>query len=94
MAGIAAHDVGGVQPLGLIFLPCRIDILDPEIELEGISGCDIAFRLGQLKARAIAQLDDREIFPSRIRARADPFEECDGPGKIGDRQAQMRQRDG
>ena len=94
MPRIAAYDFCGVQPFGVILLPCRVNILDLEIELESISGGDILFRLRQLKARAITQFDDREIFPSRIRARTDRFEECDGLGKIGDGQPQMRQRNG
>jgi len=94
MAGIAADDFRGVQPLGVIILPCRVDILDPEIELESVSGGDLLFRLGQLKARAVTQFDHREIFPMDIRAPTDRFEECDGPRKIGDGQPQMRQSNG
>ena len=75
MPGIAADDFRGVQPFGVILPPCRVDILDLEIELERISGGDIPFGLDQLKARAVTQFDDREIFPPHVRACTDRFEE-------------------
>ena len=94
MPRIAAYDFCGVQPFGVTLLPCRGNILDLEIELESISGGNILFRLHELKARAITQFDDREILLSHVRARTDRFEKCDGLGKIGDGQPQMRQRNG
>ena len=86
MAGIAADDFRRIQTLTSILLPCRVNIVDPEIELERISGGDLSFGLRQLKARAITQFNHREIFPLRISAGADGFEKCDGLGKIGDGQ--------
>jgi hypothetical protein len=94
MSGIVALDFSGVQSLGLVRPPGRVDILDPEIELEICAGADFGRRLGELKARAVTQFDDREFVLAHIRNRAHGLEKIDGPGKIGYRQSQMGQGNG
>ena len=54
MAGIAAGDFLRVQPLGIEFLPGRVDILHLEIELQRHSSGNRSVRLRQLKARLVA----------------------------------------